>query len=126
MKRSAIILTVSALSFALMGFNDFMDYWVVKVNGKQVYDSIDDKKYNKSFSYEVIKSSLTIQDSLEVEYFTDTPCDCIYNYFVTEYSAENGASGTFLKEQKTFLPKSFKTAVSYRVCSQLRGSPGKA
>jgi hypothetical protein len=111
MKLSAIILVVFALSFALMGFSDFLDYWVVKVNGKEVYNSNDDKKYNKSFSYEVIKSSLTIQDSLEVEYFTDTPCECIYNYFVTEYSEENGASGTFLKEQKTFLPKSFKVSL---------------
>ncbi len=94
MKRSAITITVFLLSFALMGFSDFMDYWVVKVNGKQVYYSNDDKKYDKSFSYEVIKSSLTIQDSLEVEYFTDNPIVSIYNYFVTEFSEEDGFSGT--------------------------------
>ncbi|MBS1732657.1 MAG: hypothetical protein JST02_05120 [Bacteroidetes bacterium] len=95
---------------------DFVDYWTVKVNGNTVFDSSKENKSNSIFTYSVLKSELRVQDSIEVEYFTDTPCpDCIYHYFISEYSHKDGMPyqtlNTFYREAKSLGPRVYKISL---------------
>jgi hypothetical protein len=63
--------------------------------------------------YTVSSKAINSKDTLEVEYFTDTPCgNCIYNYFISEFThVDDKASeilGTYLREQKSLGPKAYK------------------
>ena len=110
------ILTFLLLSLPFLSFNDFIDYWTVKLNGKEIYNSLKDKKgsnYSKFFKYEVLKDKILLTDTLEVEYFTDTPCPgCVHYYFISELSETGNESqqmlGTYLEEQKSLGPRSYK------------------
>ena len=116
MKNALLLLVTLYLAIPLLSFKDFVDYWVVKVNGKVVYNSSTDKKYNKAFQYDVAAADLSIKDSIEVTYFTDTPCgDCVYTYFVSEFTQENEKAvtslHTYLKEQRSLGPKAYTIAL---------------
>ncbi|MGC4100208.1 hypothetical protein [Ferruginibacter sp.] len=111
---TAIIL---ALSVPLFSFNDFIDYWTVKLNGKLIYDSMDDRKYNKVHLYTVSIKDIKATDTLEVEYFTDTQCaPCIHTYLISEFTDTDGKAdelmGTYLKEQKFLKPKPYKISLT--------------
>ena len=99
----------------LLSFNDFVDYWTVKVNGKLLYDSSKDQQYNKRFEYTVSANAISTKDTLEVQYFTDTPCgNCIYTYFVGEHLKSKGGEdvlGTYSKEQKFLGNRAYKIAL---------------
>lgn len=127
MKNIISLWTLLLLTLFLMSSFDFMDYWTIKINGKIIYDSSKDTSYNKKFVYTVSQNRISSQDTLEVEYFTDTPCgDCIYNYFITEYTEKNGEAyevlGTYLNEQKSLGPKSYKKALTDLTNSGTRGT----
>jgi len=116
MKRGITILALLGLSLPFLSFCDFMNYWTVKLNEKVIYDSEKDTSNNKLHRYTVLEKNIQLKDTLEVQYFTDSPCeDCIHNYFITEFTAGNGeayeALGTYLKEQKKFGPKAYKIAL---------------
>jgi hypothetical protein len=94
-----------------------MPYWTVKLNGQVIYDSNNDEKKPRLHLYAISIKDIQLTDTLEVEYFTDTPCfDCIHNYFITEFTDIEGEAyaplGTYLKEQKYFGPKAYKIALT--------------
>ena len=115
MKRLSMIAFLFCFTFPLSSFNDFMDYWTVKLNGKLIYDSSKDTG-RSLFFYTVSFKNVAPKDTLEVEYFTDTPCsDCIHNYFITEYTDINGEAHellkSYLKEQKSLGPREYKISL---------------
>jgi hypothetical protein len=116
MRKIVLILTLSLITLPLVAYNDFIDYWTIKLNGKLIYNSTDDKKYQKGFNYSVSIDKITDKDTLEFQYYTDTPCqNCISTYFISEYSEKNGEISellqTYLKEQKFLGPKSCKISL---------------
>lgn len=116
MKRRLSIAIILFLTLPFLSFTDFLDYWTVKLNGKIIYDASSDSGSKRMHLYTVSIKEINVKDTLEVEYFTDTPCgDCIHNYFITEYTNIKGEAyevlGTYLKEQKSFGPKPYKIAL---------------
>lgn len=117
MKRRLTIALITLLAITFFSFTDFLDYWTVKLNGKVIYDASNDRGYNRLHLYTVSIKEINVKDTLEVEYFTDSPCyNCIHNYFITEFTNIKGEAyevlGTYLKEQKSFGPKAYKIALT--------------
>lgn len=116
MKQRLTIALIALLALPFLSFTDFMDYWTVKLNGIIIYDASNDRGNKPLHLYTVSIKEINVKDTLEVEYFTDSPCgDCIHNYFITEYTNIKGEAyellGTYLKEQKSFGPKPYKIAL---------------
>lgn len=127
MRNTLLVFVTLCFAMPLLSFKDFIDYWEVKVNGKVVYNSSTEKKYNTVFQYDVAAGDLSIKDSIEVTYFTDTPCgDCVYTYFVSEFTQEKGKAvtslHTYLKEQRSLGPKAYIIALQDLAHTGTRGT----
>ena len=49
MKKRLIIILLLGFTIPLISFNDFKDFWTVKLNGKLIYDSGKDTKKSLFF-----------------------------------------------------------------------------
>ena len=111
MKHFKSLLAFLLLTIPLSSFNDFVDYWTVKLNGNIIYDSNNDKNTgaNKIYQFKVQSNKITSNDTIEIQYFKDAPCDCLYNYSIAEYSLDSGRFlGNIYKDQNTSLLQSYK------------------
>jgi len=111
MRRLKIIVVFLFCTFPLYSFINLKEFWTIKINGKIVYVSNKDKNTgaDKIYHYQVQSSKITSADTLEIQYFTGTPCGCVYNYSIGEYALEGERYiGETYKEQNTTILQSYK------------------
>jgi len=117
MRALLSIILLAGLTVPLTSFCDFIPFWTVKLNGKVIYDSRNDTSKVESKLYPILTKDIAQSDTLEVEYFMDTPCtSCIYSYFISEYekAEDEGfykATGVILNERKYLGPRAYKSSL---------------
>ena len=99
----------------LSSFKDFEDFWIIKVNGKEVNKSGEAKEIRNTYNLSFKLDSITIKDTIEVLYLQDyLTGDELHTYFVSENIRKENlpltVAGTYSNERKNL------GHISYKVC----------